>query len=113
MAKYVIDVNVPYHFFLWRSTEYVHIRDIDDTWSDRQVWIYAKERALTIVSKDADFSDRVLLEGSPPNVIHIRLGNMKMREFHRALSGIWTEVCEMSARCRLVRVFEDRLEGID
>lgn len=36
-----------------------------------------------------------------------------MREFHARISEIWPAVCDLSARCRLVNVFEDRIEGID
>lgn len=77
------------------------------------MWTYAKERGLTIVSKDTDFSDRVLVSEPPPRVIHVKLGNMRLRELHRALVEVWPEVCELSRRCRLVRIFEDRLEAIE
>jgi predicted nuclease of predicted toxin-antitoxin system len=113
MAKYLIDVNLPYYFSLWHGPDYVHVRDLDDEWPDAQVWLYAKERSLTIVSKDADFSARALLEPPPPRVIHIRLGNLKMRALHERISGIWAPVCELSDRYRIVHVFADRIEGID
>jgi predicted nuclease of predicted toxin-antitoxin system len=113
MARYVIDVNLPYYFGLWRGPDYIHLRDINDEWPDSQVWIYARQRDLTIVSKDADFSARALVEPPPPRVIHIRLGNLKMREFHERISAVWPAVCELSASYRLVNVFEDRIEGID
>jgi predicted nuclease of predicted toxin-antitoxin system len=113
MAGYLIDVNLPYYFSVWRSPEYIYVRDLNDEWTDAQVWRHAKREGLTIVSKDADFSVRVLTEGPPPRVIHIRLGNLKMREFHERISGIWDSVCELSARYRLVNVFRDRIEGID
>jgi predicted nuclease of predicted toxin-antitoxin system len=113
MPRYVIDVNLPYYFNLWRGPDYVHLRDIDDEWSDHQVWVYARQQNLTIVSKDADFSSRALIEPPPPRVIHIRLGNLRMKEFHERISPVWLSVCELSARYRLVNVFPDRLEGID
>ncbi|HEX9945118.1 MAG TPA: DUF5615 family PIN-like protein [Thermoanaerobaculia bacterium] len=113
MPRYLIDVNLPYYFSLWRGPDYVHQRDINDEWSDTEVWSYAKQRDLTLVSKDADFSVLALTDAPPPRVIHIRLGNLKMREFHERISAIWPAVCELSARCRLVNVFEDRLEGIE
>lgn len=81
MPKYLIDANLPYHFSLWEGDEYVHVKGIDDQWSDTQIWNYARERDLTIITKDADFSDRNLLVGPPPRVIHIRLGNMRMQAF--------------------------------
>ena len=113
MARYVVDVNLPYYFSLWHSPDYVHVRDLDDEWSDSQVWAYAKREHLTIITKDTDFSERALLEPPPPRVIQIRLGNMRMREFHQTISRVWAEVCDLSNRYRLVHVFEDRLEGID
>jgi predicted nuclease of predicted toxin-antitoxin system len=113
MARYLIDVNLPYYFSLWRGPDYVHVRDVNDEWSDAQVWDYALKENLTIVSKDTDFSDRALLAPPPPRVIHIKIGNMRMQAFHRIVSGLWTAACELSTHYRLVRVFEDRLEGID
>ena len=113
MARYLIDVNLPYYFSLWRGPEYLHLKDVSDEWSDSQVWTHAKQEDMTIVSKDADFSARALLEAPPPRVIHIRFGNLRMREFHERNSAIWPVVCELSTRCRIVHVFEDRIEGID
>ncbi len=113
MPRYLIDVNLPYYFSVWRGPDYVHVSDLNDRWTDSEVWAYAKGRGLTIVSKDADFSDRVVLSDPPPRVIHVKLGNMKMNDFHQAISRTWEEVCELSQRYRLVRVFPDRIEGID
>lgn len=113
MARFLIDVNLPYYFSLWRTPDFLYVRDIDDTWTDTQVWSFAKRESLTIVSKDADFSDRALREPPPPRVIRIRFGNMKMRQFHARITRLWPDICALSERYRLVNVFEDRLEGID
>lgn len=113
MARFIIDVNLPYFFFLWRGSDFLHVKDIDDTWSDAQVWDFARREDLIIVTKDADFSARAILEPPPPRVIHIRRGNMKMRPFHTRITQLWPDICELSGQYRLVNVFEDRLEGID
>lgn len=113
MARFVVDVNLPYFFSVWKGPDFVHVRDLGDAWPDSRVWSYAKQEGLTIVTKDADFSDRVLLATPPPRVIHIRIGNMKMREFHRVIAGRWEAICALSRQCKLVRVFEDRIEGIE
>ena len=85
MTRYLIDVNLPRYFSLWAGEQYTFLVDIGPAWSDSHVWHYAKAHDFTIVSKDADFSDRVLLETDTPPIIHIRTGNMKMREFHTFL----------------------------
>jgi len=113
MPRFLIDVNLPYYFSLWRGADYAHLKDLGDEWPDTEVWNYARREGLTIVSKDADFSTRAVLAPPPPRVIHIRLGNLKMRDFHQRISALWPEVCELSDHYRLVQVFDDRIEGID
>jgi len=112
MSKYIIDANLPYYFSLWNNEDYVHVIDIDPHMKDSEIWKYAKENGLTIVTKDADFSDLVLLNNPPPRVIHIKLGNMKMKDFHNAIDSIWEDVLKMSSEYKLVRAYKDKIEGI-
>ncbi len=112
MPKYLIDANLPYYFSLWKGMNYLHVYDLNDAWLDSEIWAYAVERKLTIITKDTDFASRVLLTSDPPTVIHIKLGNMKLKDLHRTLSRMWPEVLHFSERYRLVRVYQDRLEGI-
>ncbi len=110
--KFLIDANLPYYFSLWKGSDFIHQKDIDDTWKDSQIWGYAKENNLTIITKDSDFSDKMLLHEPPPRVIHIRFGNIKMKEFFALLTAIWEDIKEMSSENKLVSVFKDRIEGI-
>ncbi|NEW59951.1 hypothetical protein GSY74_01530 [Sulfurovum sp. bin170] len=112
MKKYIIDANLPYYFSLWRGEEYQHVIDIDPNMKDNEIWAYAKEHKLTVVTKDADFSDFVLFNTPPPRVIHIKLGNMKMKAFYNAIDSIWESVLSMSEEYKLVRVYTDKIEGI-
>jgi predicted nuclease of predicted toxin-antitoxin system len=64
MAKYLIDANLPYYFGLWNNPDYIHVKDINDSWSDEQIWDYAKQNGLIIITKDADFSIKVLYKGT-------------------------------------------------
>ena len=47
---------------------------------DAAVWAYAKAHGFAIASKDSDFAERSVLEGHPPKVIWIRLGNCSTAE---------------------------------
>ena len=42
---------------------------------DNQVWRFALENGFTIVTKDSDFSETSVLQGCPPKVIWLRIGN--------------------------------------
>ncbi len=55
MSRYIIDANLPYYFSLWRGDEYQHVIDLDPSMKDSEIWRFAKENNLTIVTKDADF----------------------------------------------------------
>ena len=112
MERYLIDANLPYYFSLWQDEQYVHVIDLDPHMKDSDIWAYAKKHGYTIVTKDTDFSDMAMLDISPPRVIHIKLGNMKMKQFHEMISDIWEKVIVMSREYKLVRVYSDRLEGI-
>jgi len=48
--------------------------------SDTDVWRYAAEHGYTIISKDADFHQRSLLFGGPPQVVWLRVGNCTVSE---------------------------------
>jgi len=65
MAQFLIDVNLPYYFGLWNNDSYIHQRDILRTASDKAIWEYAKANNLTIISKDVDFSQRILFSHPP------------------------------------------------
>lgn len=51
-----------------------------DTVEDSIVWQYAQNHNFTIVTKDSDFSELILLRGFPPKVIWIRIGNCKTND---------------------------------
>ena len=112
MKKYLVDANLPYYFKPWTDSAYLHQIDLNPKASDKDIWAYAKEHGLTIITKDSDFSNRIMLEGPPPSVIHIKAGNMKMREFHAFIEKVWEQTLSMSSTCKLVNVYADRIEGI-
>lgn len=112
MPRYLVDANLPRWFNQWNSPDYVLQHEIDPAQHDALIWNYAKEHNLTIITKDSDFSSRILLSEPPPKVIHIRLGNMDMRSFHEAIGRCWDEVLRMSSDHKLVVVHADRIEGI-
>ena len=112
MPKFVVDANLPYLFSLWKSEKFIHVYDINDSMTDEEIWNYAKENKLTIITKDADFSTKALFKAPPPKVIHLKIGNMKMRQLYDFLSKNWDEIEQASDSYRLINVYIDRIEGI-
>jgi predicted nuclease of predicted toxin-antitoxin system len=54
----------------------LHVRDLGlQEADDLVVWRSARERELLIVSKDSDFHQLSFLQGHPPKVVWLRVGN--------------------------------------
>ena len=59
----------------------LHVRHVGlNAAEDPEVWEYARQNDFVIVSKDADFHQRSFVQGFPPKVIWVRLGNCSTRE---------------------------------
>lgn len=112
MPRFLIDANLPYRFNLWNSPDYQHVFDLNDAWPDSEVWRYAQEHNLVIVTKDADFSDRIILAKPPPRVIHLRVGNMRMRDFYAFTQRIWPQVVELITTHKLITVYTHRIQCV-
>ncbi len=113
MPVFLIDANLPYHFGLWNSEDFIHVADLNERWTDEEIWNYAKKNRLTIVSKDADFSNRIIIVEPPPRVIHLRVGNMRITELFTFLNKNWKHITETSEKFKLTNVYLNRIEGIN
>ena len=71
----------------WECT---HVQDVGlESADDRTIWQCAKERGLTIVTKDEDFQALATRQGSvPPQVVWVRLGNCRKEVLLETFSKI-------------------------
>lgn len=68
--------------------ESVHVRHVGlGRADDDEVWRYALDNGLTITSKDSDFHQRSLVQGHPPKVVWIRIGNCSTEQIADVLRG--------------------------
>jgi len=112
MARFLIDANLPYRFSLWQGEGFVHAFDLGDDLPDSEIWRMARDNDWIIVTKDADFSDWVMLSDPPPRVIHFRTGNMRIRDFRVFAEKVWPTLEDLIASHKLLRVFADAVESV-
>ena len=110
--RFLIDANLPRWFAPWSTPEFEFVLDFNPAWSDTRVWQYAVANGQIIVSKDADFSARALATQHAAKVIHVRTGNLPMRQFHAVMSVAWPMAVTAIGTAALVLVYSDRLEVI-
>lgn len=111
MNGFLFDENLPTKIQFTPSFPIIHVSILGDSPSDTQIWEYAKKHELAIVTKDADFSDRLMLDLSSPKVVHLRFGNMRKREFHLFLANIWSQIESLVIDHKLVNVYLDQIEA--
>ena len=80
--KLLVDNQLPValaRFMMASGWDCIHVQDVDlDRADDRVIWQYAKERSMTIVTKDEDFQAFANRQRSiPPQVVWVRLGNCR------------------------------------
>jgi predicted nuclease of predicted toxin-antitoxin system len=100
----------PAGFHFWAGNDYVF--DFGATWTDAHLWDYARSENLVVVTKDSDFRILALVQESPPKVVHIRFGNMKMRQFFTVMTECWREAAALLSRYRLIEVWPDRVVAL-
>ena len=66
-----------------------------------------------MITKDSDFSTRILMSKPPPKVIHLKIGNMKLNQLYEFLTKHWNEILELSEKSKLVNVYENKLYSIN
>jgi predicted nuclease of predicted toxin-antitoxin system len=54
----------------------VHVRTVALLGAeDASIWEYARQQGFTIVSKNTDFRERSFVEGAPPKIVWLDVGN--------------------------------------
>ena len=112
MNGYLFDENLPKNIEFSPSLPIKHANSLGPSPTDTEIWKYAKMNNLVIVTKDADFSERIIISSPPPRVIHLRFGNMKKKDFHAFLKKTWLQIELLIKNHKLVNVYFDSFESI-
>lgn len=112
MTGFLFDENLPAVADLGAELPVVHATALGERLSDSALWAHAKQNDLVIVTKDADFSQRIILTSPPPRVVHLRIGNMRRRDFESWLRRVWPRIEAFAKDHKLVNVFEGFIQAV-
>lgn len=110
--KFLVDVNLPKHFSFFNSSEFIHLTDINPKMSDANVWGYAKENNLIILTKDSDFYFKSITEEKSVKVVYFKLGNQKLSELHSYFSNNWDLIKAQIEQSWLILASHNEIEII-
>lgn len=111
MKGFVFDENLPRRLTFTPSLPFVFSTSLGQRPSDSTLWAHARDHALVIVSKDADFSDRIMLSAPPPWIVHLRFGNLRRNDYHTLLAKMWPHIEALLPANKLICVYADRIEA--
>jgi predicted nuclease of predicted toxin-antitoxin system len=112
MNGLLFDENLPRVPSLQTNLPITHASNLGSRLTDSELWAHAEQNDLVIVTKDADFSRRVILVAPPPRVVHLRVGNMRRRDFAAWLERIWPQIEFIVRTHKLVNAYRDRIEAV-
>ena len=92
MRGLLVDANLSRRVDVWRDEAFHFVADINDEMSDSDIWAYARSNDLTVLTKDADFSNRIIVTEPPPKINHFKIGNMRLREFVAFVNKHWVKI---------------------
>ncbi|MEM8897938.1 MAG: DUF5615 family PIN-like protein [Bacteroidota bacterium] len=76
--KLLFDENISYRILKLLEGHFSKVESVFNLTGiskDVDIWFYAKENGLVIVTFDEDFYDWQILKGYPPKIIWLRMGN--------------------------------------
>lgn len=112
MRGFLLDENLPGTVRFAPSFPIRHVRELGNSVTDASIWNFARDNDLVIVTKDTDFSNRILLTDPPPRVVHLRFGNLPLDAFHEHLESVWPRVEGLLLSHKPVDVYRDRIEAV-
>jgi predicted nuclease of predicted toxin-antitoxin system len=69
---------------IFPDSTHVMMENLDES-EDQKIWLFAKERGYTIVTKDADYNEISVIKGFPPKIIWLTIGNCKIQDVERII----------------------------
>ena len=112
MSRYLIDENLPITLAPIIGGECTIASSLGARPTDAQLWQHARADDRVLLTKDADFFERILLEGPPPKIVWLRVGNLRRVELEAHVRRVWPAVLALLATCDVVQVHRDQLEGL-
>jgi len=108
--RFLIDSNLSARVSCWSGSSFEYVYDLDASWTDDQVWHYALQHGLIIVTKDADFYHWAFSRELAPKIVQFKVGNMRLAEWVQFIEATWPLVTSSLLNGSIVQIFKDRVE---
>ena len=112
MNRFLVDVNLPKNFSFFNHSNFVFVADLNLQMTDTEIWNYAIQNELIILTKDADFYSKFILATLPPKVIYFKIGNYSIKQLHSYFDMNWQLIDNAIQNSKFIIAKEDHIESI-
>ena len=85
---------------------------MDPTLRDVDIWEFAIEHNLIILTKDNDFYEMFLTKETCPKVITFKFGNFTFHKLHQYFTANWNTILLSIEANDFVVAYEDKIKAI-
>lgn len=111
-CSFLVDVNLPKYFSFFNTKSFVFVSDLDLQMTDTEIWNYALDNELVILTKDTDFYNRFLVSVTAPKIIYFQLGNCSLKQLHHYFNDNWEKIQSEIENSRFIIAKENHIECI-
>jgi predicted nuclease of predicted toxin-antitoxin system len=112
VIRILIDENLPATLSAKLDCVCMHATALGQQPTDKELWDYARRENWTLLTKDADFFEQLVINGTPPKVIWLRTGNLRRTDLETLLVKRWPQITSILSTADLVEVHADHIEGL-
>lgn len=115
--RFIIDAHLPKRIadiFRNLGHEAIHTSELPkgNGTPDNEIVLIAAEDGV-VVSKDEDFYQGFLLHRRPAKLVHVKVGNMRLREVTDLFATAAPKLIGLLSRYDLLELHRDKIIGID
>ena len=110
--SFLVDVNLPKYFSFFNTNSFIFVSDIDLQLSDTEIWNYALNNELVILTKDTLFHNRFLVSENAPKIIYFQLGNLSLKQLHQYFNDNWGKIQSQIETSKLIIAKDFHIECI-
>lgn len=112
MKPLFIDENLPRSLGARLGRPAIHATQLGSRLSDEGIWDRGRKEDGIVRTQDADFFDRIIIDGPPPQIVWVRTGDMRRRDLEDRLVRVWPAVERLLADVALVEIHQERVVGM-
>ncbi|MCU0389377.1 MAG: DUF5615 family PIN-like protein [Chitinophagaceae bacterium] len=111
--RFLVDANIPIGIPELSDNQFLYVYNWNENASDSEIWNYALENDLIIITRDSDFYYRYITSKHFPKVIFLQLQQLSKQGIKDFFSKNWIEISLLIEKADMLIVDLERIQLIN